>query len=57
MKIIVLDYSAGRVEIFNYSPGFGDAEEYMGELHEDGLISNPSDCHFMVVDELKLQIH
>ena len=57
MKIVVLDYGSGKVEIFNYSPDFGDSEEYMHELEEDGMISKVSDCHWMVVNDLKLQIH
>lgn len=57
MKIIVLDYEVGSVEIFNYSEDFGDAEEYLQELHKDELIGNPNQCHYMVVSELKLQIH
>ena len=57
MKIIVLDFQTGTVDIFNYSTDFGDAEEYMHELEKDGSISKVSDCQWMVVDELKLQIH
>ena len=56
MKIVVLDFQTAEVLIFNYSPDFGDAEEYMYELEEEGSISKVSDCHWMVVDELKLQI-
>ena len=57
MKIIVLDFQTGTVEIFNYSPDFGDAEEYIYELEQEGSISKVSDCQWMVVDDLKLQIH
>jgi len=57
MKIIILDFATAEVLIFNYSPDFGDAEEYMYELEKDGSISKVSDCQWMAVDELKLQIH
>jgi|LakMenEpi03Aug12_release.lakeMendotaPanAssembly.Ray.scaffolds.fasta_scaffold5872710_1 hypothetical protein len=57
MKIIVLDFQTGTVDVFNYSPDFGDAEEYMYELEKEGSISKVSDCQWMVVDDLKLQIH
>ena len=57
MKIIVLDYQTAEVHIFNYSPDFGDAEDYMYELQQDGSISKVGDCNWMVVDDLKLQIH
>jgi hypothetical protein len=57
MKIIVLDFQTAEVQIFNYSPDFGDGEEYMYELEQEGSISKVSDCQWMVVDELKLQIH
>jgi len=56
MKIIVLDFQTEEVLIFNYSPDFGDAEEYMYQLEQDGSISKVSDCQWMVVNELKLQI-
>ena len=57
MKIIILDFQTGVVEIFNYSPDFGDAEDYMHELEKEGSISKASDCQWMVVNDLKLQIH
>jgi hypothetical protein len=57
MKIIVLDFQTQSVDIFNYSLDFGDAEEYMYELEKNGSISKVSDCQWMVVDDLKLQIH
>lgn len=57
MKIVVLDFQTAEVLIFNYSPDCEDAEEYMYELEEEGSISQVSDCQWMVVDELKLQIH
>ncbi len=57
MKIVVLDFQTAEVLIFNYSPDCEDAEEYMYELEEKGSISQVSDCQWMVVDELKLQIH
>lgn len=57
MKIVVLDFQTAEVLIFNYSPNFGDAEEYMYELEKDESISKVSDCQWMVVDELKLQIY
>ena len=57
MKIVVLDFQTGTVEIFNYSSDFGDAEEYMKELEKDGSISSVSHCQWMVVDELNIQIH
>ena len=57
MKIVVLDFQTAEVLIFNYSSDFGDAEDYMYELEKDGSISKVSDCQWMVVDELKLQIY
>lgn len=57
MKIVVLDFQTAEVLIFNCSSDFGDAEDYMYELEKDGSISKVSDCQWMVVDELKLQIY
>jgi len=57
MKIIILDYQEAKVEIFDYNPDFGDAEEYMEELFKEGLISEPCNCHFMTANNLKLRIH
>lgn len=57
MKIIILDFTTTEVHIFPYDDSFGNAEEYMQVLEEDGSITSVSNCQWMVVDDLKLQIH
>lgn len=57
MYIIILDYSVGDVNIFPYNDSMGPIEDYIEELAGDNKISSVNNCDYMVVEDLKLQIH
>ena len=51
-NIIILDFSTGEVHIFPYD------ENILVSLEEDKLYNfNISNCQYMIVDELKINIH
>jgi hypothetical protein len=55
MKIIILDFTIGEVHIYPYDLNIWEDAIELIESEEVGLNSN--NCQWMVVDELKLQIH
>lgn len=56
MKIIVLDYEVGDVQVFDIDESM-DADEFICTLDEEKKISSMSNCHWMVVDTLRLTTH
>lgn len=52
-QILILDFRLGEVHIYDYvNPDATDQETILEELGH-----NASDCDWMIVDKLKLQIH
>lgn len=54
-KIIILNFVTAEVHIYDYDEAvWEDCEEFMGQ---EDINLNPSDCEWMVVNSLKLEIH
>lgn len=54
-KLIVLDFGTAEVHIYQYDDTiWKDAEDF---TDDDGNLVLDSNCQWMIVDELKLQIH
>lgn len=58
MKIIILDFSRGEVFVFPYNENIYDnAEDFFESDYCKDKGIRETDCQYMVVDELRLQIH
>lgn len=57
-KIIILDYTNGKVTVHDYDPNiWDDAEDCVEALINEGIIDTfIGSCEFMVVKELNIQI-
>ena len=51
-KIVILDFLTAEVHVYNYNEDGSDPEDKMEDLGH-----NSSDCNYMIVKELKLNIH
>lgn len=51
-KIIILDFETGEVHIYNYSDKEDSDEDFLRSIGH-----SPSNCQWMIVPDLKLQIH
>jgi hypothetical protein len=54
-KLIVLNFTNGEVHIYPYDENIWDSPEDVTDEYGDLIIDN--NCQYMVVEELKLQIH
>tara|TARA_R110000868_G_scaffold38450_4_gene134537 strand:+ start:2597 stop:2854 length:258 start_codon:yes stop_codon:yes gene_type:complete len=54
-KLIVLDFTTAEVHIYPYDENIWECPEDFAD--ENGNLILNSNCQWMVVDELKLQIH
>lgn len=55
-KLIVLDFSSGEVNVFNYDENiYDDFENFAEENPEYEL--NPNDCQWMITNELTIKIN
>jgi hypothetical protein len=50
-KIIILDFETAKVHIYDYNTSL-DSEDFI-----ESLLYNSNNCQWMIVDELKLEIH
>lgn len=58
MKVIVLDFTDGSVQVFDYDQNiYEDVDEFIQYLEEGGFISGSSNCQWMAVKELNIKIH
>lgn len=53
-KVIVMDYSTGEVHIYTLPENCNDVEDFLDGCKE---LSRTKDCHWMIVKEIKLEIH
>jgi hypothetical protein len=54
-KIIILDFNTGKVHIYAYDLNiWGDCIEF---LESDEINLNSNNCQWMVVNNLKIEIH
>jgi hypothetical protein len=58
-KIIILDFSTAEVHVFPYDENvWTDAEDFITDENENGSIAlSLSNCQWMIVDDLNIQIH
>jgi hypothetical protein len=58
-KIIILDFSTAEVHVFPYDDNvWSDGEDFITDENENGSIAlSLSNCQFMIVDDLNIQIH
>jgi hypothetical protein len=57
-KIIILDFSTGEVHVFPYDEDlYEDASDFLENDICKELGIRESDCQYMVVDQLNIQIH
>lgn len=56
MKIIVIDYEVQDIQVFDIAES-ADADEFICTLDEENKISSMSNCHWMVVDTLRLTVY
>jgi hypothetical protein len=58
-KIIILDFSTAEVHVFPYDENvWSDGEDFITDENENGNIAlSLSNCQFMIVDDLNIQIH
>lgn len=54
-KLIILDFGTGEVHIYPYDENIWESPEDFTD--EDGYMIIDSNCQYMVVKDLKLQIH
>lgn len=52
-KLVVLDYMSKEVSIYEYDENIYDCPE---DFEIDGVFVIHSNCYFMVVDELKINV-
>lgn len=58
-KIIILDFSTGEVHIFPYDENvWENGEDFIEDENENGNIAlSLINCQWMIVNELKIEIH
>ena len=58
-KIIILDFSTAEVHVFPYDKNiWDDGEDFIEDENENGDIAlSLSNCQWMIVDDLKIEIH
>jgi len=60
-KIINLDFETGAVHVFDYDINIyaeKDADDFFIALKDDlGYTMNQTNCQWMIVDELNIEIH
>jgi len=58
-KIIILDFSTAEVHVFPYDENvWDDGEDFIVDENENGSIAlSLSNCQYMILDELNIQIH
>jgi len=58
-KIIILDFSTTEVHVFPYDKNVWDGgEDFIEDENENGDIAlSLSNCQWMIVDDLKIEIH
>jgi len=54
-KIIILDFGTGKVDIYPYDINVWENAEDMTDEYGNYLID--SNCQWMIVDDLKIEIH
>ncbi len=58
MKIIILDFSTSEVFIFPYDENiYENSEDFFDSAYCEELGLRETNCQYMVVDQLKLQIY
>ena len=57
-KIIILDFSTSEVHVFDFDQQkYEDGETFMASEEMEDYDFKESQCQWMIVDELKLEIH
>ena len=57
-KIIILDFESGEVHVFPYDRfAYEDGEDFFEAINEYGYNFGDSNCQWMIVDELNIEIH
>ena len=58
-KIIILDFSTAEVHVFPYDENvWDDGKDFIEDENENGDIAlSLSNCQWMIVDDLKIEIH
>ena len=58
-KIIILDFSTAEVHVFPYDENvWSDEEDFIVDENEGGSVAmSASNCQWMIVDDLNIQIH
>lgn len=58
-KIIILDFSTAEVHVFPYDDNvWENGEDFIVDENENGSIAlSLSNCQYMIVDDLNIQIH
>lgn len=57
-KIIILNFEIGEVHVFNFDENIWEsAEDFFTSEECEEFDLREEHCHYMVVDELNIQIH
>ena len=58
-KIIILDFSTAEVHVFPYDENvWSGGEDFIVDENEGGSVAmSASNCQWMIVDDLNIQIH